>query len=986
MSAPTTDAPFGAPLPPQDVTGTQVKRPFIARMIRTLAVPIILAWIALVAFLNISVPQLEAVGRSQAVSMSPDSAPSMIAMKRIGEVFEEGSSNSAGMIVLEGQEPLGDAAHEFYDQMLTTLQSDTRHVESVQDFWGDPLTASGAQSSDGKAAYVQIKLAGNQGETLANESVAAVKAAIDGMQPPPGVKVYLTGAAAMVADQQATGDSSLRVTEMVTFVVIITMLLWFYRSIVTVVLVLAAVVLSLASARGVVAFLGHHGIIGLSTFATSLLVMLAIAAATDYAIFLVGRYQEARGAGEDPESAYYTMFEGTAHVVLGSGFTIAGATFCLSFTRLPYFQTMGVPLAIGMSIVVITALTAGSAIVVAASRFGLLEPKRALRVRGWRKIGAAIVRWPGPILVATIALALVGLLTLPGYRTNYNDRNYLPADTPSNEGYAAADRHFSQARMNPEVLMVESDHDLRNSADFLVINKIAKAIFAVDGISRVQAITRPEGTPIEHTSIPFMIGMQGTTQKLTQKYSEDLTAGMLKQAEEMQTTIDQMQRMQNLTQQMSDVTHGMVVQMRVMVGDIKDLRDNIANFDDFFRPIRNYFYWEPHCYDIPVCSALRSVFDTIDGVDTMTDSVQTLLPLMERLDSLMPQLAAMMPEMIETMKGMKAMMLGMHSTQKGMQNQMAAMQQDSAAMGEAFDASMNDDSFYLPPEVFENPDFQRGMEQFLSPNGHAVRFIISHEGDPMSTAGIARIGEIKNAAKEAIKGTPLEGSTIYLGGTAAMFKDLSVGNSYDLMIAGIAALALIFGIMLVITRSVIASAVIVGTVLLSLGASFGLSVLIWQHILGIELHWMVLAMAVIILLAVGADYNLLLVARLKEEVPAGINTGIIRAMGGSGSVVTSAGLVFAFTMMSFAISELVVLAQVGTTIGLGLLFDTLVVRAFMTPAIAALLGRWFWWPQKVRPRPVPQPWPKPAVPVPASRPQSVEPTDVLVTLRHAPVS
>jgi RND superfamily putative drug exporter len=305
------------------------------------------------------------------------------------------------------------------------------------------------------------------------------------------------------------------------------------------------------------------------------------------------------------------------------------------------------------------------------------------------------------------------------------------------------------------------------------------------------------------------------------------------------------------------------------------------------------------------------------------------------------------------------MVLGMYSTQKGMQEQMAAMQQDSSAMGEAFDASRNDDSFYLPPEVFDNPDFKRGMEQFISPNGHAVRFIISHEGDPMSADGIERIDAIKMAAKEAIKGTPLEGSTIYLGGTASMFKDLSEGNAYDLLIAGIAALALIFAIMLIITRSVVASAVIVGTVLLSLGASFGLSVLIWQHILGVELHWMVLAMAVIILLAVGADYNLLLVARLKEEIPAGLNTGIIRAMGGSGSVVTSAGLVFAFTMMSFAISDLKVLAQVGTTIGMGLLFDTLVIRAFMTPAIAALLGRWFWWPQNVRPRPVPQPWPKP---------------------------
>src|SRR6516225_10433020 len=104
--------------------------------------------------------------------------------------------------------------------------------------------------------------------------------------------------------------------------------------------------------------------------------------------------------------------------------------------------------------------------------------------------------------------------------------------------------------------------------------------------------------------------------------------------------------------------------------------------------------------------------------------------------------------------------------------------------------------------------------------------------------------------------------------------------------------------MLIMTRSFVAALVIVGTVLLSLGASFGLSVLVWQHIVGLELHWIVLAMSVIILLAVGSDYNLLLVSRIKEEIGAGINTGIIRAMGGTGKVVTSAGLVFAFTMAS----------------------------------------------------------------------------------------
>jgi RND superfamily putative drug exporter len=139
-------------------------------------------------------------------------------------------------------------------------------------------------------------------------------------------------------------------------------------------------------------------------------------------------------------------------------------------------------------------------------------------------------------------------------------------------------------------------------------------------------------------------------------------------------------------------------------------------------------------------------------------------------------------------------------------------------------------------------------------------------------------------------------------------------------------------------------------VLLSLGASFGLSVLLWQDIIGLGLHWMVIAMSVILLLAVGSDYNLLLVSRFKEELPGGLKTGIIRSMAGTGAVVTSAGMVFAATMATFVLGDLVVMGQVGTTIALGLLFDTLIVRSFMTPAIAALLGKWFWWPQIVRSR------------------------------------
>jgi RND superfamily putative drug exporter len=947
------DDPVSAPTIEPVIPAEQPRRTGVARWIRRLAIPIIVGWIALIAVLNVAVPQLEVVGQMRSVSMSPKEAPSVIAMMRVGKVFEEFDSDSSAMIVLEGDHRLGADAHRFYDDMVDKLRADSKHVEHIQDFWGDPLTSAGAQSEDGKAAYVQVYLRGNMGEALGNESVTAVQELVAGLSPPPGVKVFVTGGPALQADQQIAGDRSVRIIESVTVIVIILMLLFFYRSIVTVLLVLVMLVLGLSMTRGVVAFLGYHELIGLSTFATQLLVTLAIAATTDYAIFLIGRYQEARTIGEDRESAFYTMFRGTAHVVLGSGMTIAGATFCLSFTRLPYFQTLGIPLAVGMVVAVLVALTLGPAIITVASRFGLLEPKRAMRIRFWRHLGAAVVRWPAWILLMTIILALVGLLTLPGYQPSYNDRKYLPADLPANQGFAAAERHFPISRMNPELLLVETDHDLRNSADFLVIERIAKAVTKVPGIGRVQSITRPEGKPLKYSTIPAQLSMSGTFQTMNRSYMQRVMNDMLVQADEMQKTVDTMNRMIGLMEEMSSTTHSMVGKTNEMAVDVAELRDHIADFDDFFRPLRNYLYWEPHCYDIPMCWSLRSTFDTLDGVDTVTDQFQSLLPDLNRLDSLMPQMIATMGPTIATMKNMRTMMLSMHSSQASQQDQTAVMNENQSAMGDAFNDSHNDDTFYLPPEIFDNKDFKRGMDSFISPDGHAVRFIISHEEDPLSADGIKRIDAIKSAAFEAIKGTPLEGYRVYIGGTASTFKDMEEGNKYDLLIAGIAALTLIFIIMLLITRSVVAAGVIVGTVVLSLGASFGLSVLFWQHLLGIELEFMVMAMAVIILLAVGADYNLLLVARMKEEIPAGINTGIIRAMGGSGSVVTAAGLVFAFTMMSMSVSAMVVVAQVGTTIGLGLLFDTLVIRAFMTPSIAALLGRWFWWPQVVRPRPAP---------------------------------
>jgi predicted exporter len=180
---------------------------------------------------------------------------------------------------------------------------------------------------------------------------------VDSVPAPPGIKAYVTGPGPLAADRGEYGDRSVQKITGITVAVIAIMLFIAYRSLSTVLVMLLTVGIELLAARGVIAVLSFNNFIGLSTFAVNILVSLAIAASTDYIIFVVGRYQEARAAGQDRQTAYYTMFGGTAHVILASGLTVSGAMYCLSFTRLPYFKTLGAPCSIGLLVVILAALT-----------------------------------------------------------------------------------------------------------------------------------------------------------------------------------------------------------------------------------------------------------------------------------------------------------------------------------------------------------------------------------------------------------------------------------------------------------------------------------------------------------------------------------------------------------------------------------------------------------------------------------------------------
>jgi RND superfamily putative drug exporter len=156
---------------------------------------------------------------------------------------------------------------------------------------------------------------------------------------------------------------------------------------------------------------------------------------------------------------------------------------------------------------------------------------------------------------------------------------------------------------------------------------------------------------------------------------------------------------------------------------------------------------------------------------------------------------------------------------------------------------------------------------------------------------------------------------------------------------------------------------------------------------GQSLTWSIPGLTFIVLVAMGADYNLLLISRLREESPHGIRSGVIHTVSSTGGVITAAGVIFAASMFGMLFASISTLVQAGFIIGIGLLLDTFLVRTITVPAIAVLIGKWNWWPSKPPP-PLPRKRSeRPAEPVSAPTPQvsngTVDGPDVSQNGSHA---
>ncbi|MDV3223375.1 MMPL family transporter [Intrasporangium sp.] len=189
----------------------------------------------------------------------------------------------------------------------------------------------------------------------------------------------------------------------------------------------------------------------------------------------------------------------------------------------------------------------------------------------------------------------------------------------------------------------------------------------------------------------------------------------------------------------------------------------------------------------------------------------------------------------------------------------------------------------------------------------------------------------------------------HVGGTEAVAVDVAEGAAGDRALIFPLILVLVLVALMLLLRSVVAPIILVSTVVVTFVAALGLSWALFTQVFGFQrLDDTAPLYAFVFLVALGVDYNIFLVTRAREEAREhGTRKGMLRALAATGGVITSAGILLAAVFAVLGVLPLVVLAQIGVIICVGVLLDTLVVRTLVVPAIALILGDRFWWPRRV---------------------------------------
>jgi RND superfamily putative drug exporter len=937
---------------------------------------IIAAWIAVVAVLAVALPPLTKVAESHPLQPLPPKA--MAAAEQMAKDFGESAQNVL-IVVLTDNQGLQPADEDAYRKLADTLRSKTNDVAGVQDIATTPALRPLMVSADNKAFYLAVALRAPIGSPESSQAYQRITEIAKRSTAGSSLTAEVTGQAAMAGDLSILAARDMHMIEMVTALFVLIILLVVYRRPVTVLVLLITIGISVASAQGVVSGLAQLGL-GVSALTIVLMTAMIVGAGTDYAVFLISRYHEYIRSGMDSDLAVQKALGSIGEVIAASAATVAVTFLGMVFTRMPAFTSIGPALAVSIGIAFLAAVTLLPAILVLAGRRGWVRPRPALTGRLWQRSAVQLVRRPKAHLLVSlsvlIALAGCALFLEP----TYNDRLQLPQSAPGNVGFSTMASHFSTSTLLPQYIYVRSPNDLRTSRGLADLDQMAQRVSQLPNIVAVRGITRPTGQPLDQTKLSFQAGEVGSKLGDASTQISDRTGDL----DALTNGADQLAAALAQVRDQIRGAGGPMIQFTATLNQVQQQLGAAANLLDNVRGLANgsastlangaagagasmlnVLNNIPLCNVDQACGAARAQLEqlvqgrnngALPGLQAAVQGLTTQLATASNSLRAAGGNAAGMSQKIAQMQAAADQLAdGSRRLADGVRTLVDQVKQMGLGMNQAAQLllSMKRDAtqpsmagMYIPPQVLTSDDFKNAAKMFFSPDGHSVRYVVETKFDPFSAAAMDQVASILDTARGAQPNTSLSDASISIVGTTAMYSAMRSYSYDDVRLIVIMTLLVVFFILILLLRAIVAPLYLIASVVISFMSAVGVGVIFFQFVLGQPIYWTVPATAFIVLVAVGADYNLLLITRIREESRLGIRSGIIRAVRSTGGVITSAGIIFAASMFGLLFGSLSNMVQTGFIIGMGLLIDTFVVRTVTVPALAALIGRANWWPSK----------------------------------------
>ena len=934
---------------------------------------LVVGWLVAAALFGALAPSLSRAGSADETSFLPKDAESLAARQLSARAFPGDSAASTALIVFSRPGGLTDSDRAAIEGLRGYFEG-TGHPNSVERYVTAERTTSLAsmfRSSDGVVELARIDLSTPSFLPATNAAIAAIRAHLGGSGAlPSGLAAQVTAQAGIGRDYlQAIEDGTSRTT-VVTILLVVLVLLLIYRAPLAALAPLITIGAAFLVARGLLGFLAQGGW-QLSSVLDSFIVVLVFGVGTDYTIFLISRFREELGRHSHDEALRVTVSRISAVITASAATVIVGLT-SMVVARFGMIQTTGPALALVIFVTLLAGLTLTPSLLAIFGRRLFWPLHDATRTasdedRGfWAALARRITARPGLIAAIVLVGLAVPTLGLPQLKENFDVLNELPAGAESRQGFETLSRHLAQGQLMPLTVLVKAPGggstaftseqgmadlaNLERSIDALPNVQTVRSLIDPLGDGKVSDLVRPS-VQLSQTAAAFrkpsstdlnvqlgdasLAGVQSTasyvgglTSILPGPSPDALSAANVDLATLQSGLIET--RKQALVPNQLDA---IVAQIRAAVAG-----GSTSGLDGAAQLAVLASYLDDLGVARPAVTSLKSYQSAVSAVAVLAASSNPIdfARLLGGLQDLSTWFKAQPTAFYFAPKA-----IAPTAETLAMQQAMAAARARLPDELDQLAASFKPGDLYAPPSL---------SSAYVSADGTVARLYITTSTNPYDTKSFQTVRDLRTLLAtdpgQFHTATGTAAIQSYVGGATAEFADVQDTISADFLRVAAITIVGILIVLILLLRALVAPVYLVLTVLLSYAMSLSLSALILQHLFGQPgINYFIPLMVFVLLVALGSDYNIFLMSRVREEsATRELRPGIRVASARTGTVITSAGLILAGTFGALVTSPLQLLFQVGLTVALGVLIDTFVVRSLLVPAITAYIGERAWWP------------------------------------------